>query len=122
VSQYSKQHRVLGLCLSDVLAMLDIHDNLRLVDNILQRLVSLHTEVVRVQLQSCMSHKHGQGMRHCVCTGFPGRCKPTLCYHTTETRDIAYTVHMMYLITYAISVLTVSSMHTVVLVVHVTTV
>eukprot|EP00953_Heterococcus_sp_UTEX-ZZ885_P017030 9554-Heterococcus_DN1.PRE.7 len=68
---YSKQHRVLGLCLSGVPAMLDIHDNLRSVVSNLRRLVSLHTEVVRVQLQSCMSHQHGGRMRHCVCSGCP---------------------------------------------------
>jgi hypothetical protein len=47
--------------------MLDIHDNLRLVDSNLQRLVLIHTEVVQVQLQSCMSHKHSGRMRHCLC-------------------------------------------------------
>eukprot|EP00953_Heterococcus_sp_UTEX-ZZ885_P041211 21037-Heterococcus_DN1.PRE.3 len=51
--------------------MLDIHDNLRLVVSHLQRLVPLHTEVVQVQLQSCMSHKHGGRMRHRVCSGCP---------------------------------------------------
>jgi hypothetical protein len=51
--------------------MLDIHDNLRLVVSHLQRLVSLHTEVVQVQLQSCMSYKHSGRMRHRVCSGCP---------------------------------------------------
>jgi hypothetical protein len=34
----------------------------------LQRLVSLHTDVVRVLLQACMSHKHDGRKQHRLCT------------------------------------------------------
>jgi hypothetical protein len=89
VSQYSKQHRVLGLCLRDVPAMLDIHDNLRLVDIYLQRLVSLHTEVVLVQLQSCILHKHGKRLRHRLCALVGGA---SLLYSTIQHSSLCIAV------------------------------